>query len=291
MSMRRYFKSTIAALLCLTGCVPSPKIAGITPIKTWAAYYDDKLPAKTFENVDLVVFDLRYHPKFDVLKGKTIVLAYVSAGEVHGDVPERQILQAKNLILYKNERWKSYAIDITASEWQKMVLNQIDDAEKKGFDGVMLDTIESPLYWASTQQPERLNAMRQGAADLIHKIRKSHPNMKIMVNRAFDILPMVAADIDYSLAESILTNTNVSTGQFGLNPPDTYHQVAEQLRNVVALAPQLQVFTLDYWKQDDVKGLERIYAEQRANGFTPYVNTPALNTYTPEPPRTHVHKR
>jgi uncharacterized protein (TIGR01370 family) len=289
--MRKFLKNAIAALLCLTGCAPAPKIAGITPIRTWAAYYDHKLPAKTFKDLDLVVFDRRYYPKFDDLKGKTIVLAYVSAGEVYDDVPERKILQEKNLLLFQNERWKSHAVDLTALEWQKIVMDQVDDAEAKGFDGVMLDTIDSPLYWAATKQPERLEALRQGAIDLIHAIRKSHPHMKIMLNRAFEILPSVAVDIDYSLAESILTNTDVSTGQFGLNPPEVYHQAAEQLQTVEALAPQLQVFTLDYWKQDDVKGLERIYAEQRANGFTPYVNTPALNTYTPEPPPPHMYNR
>ena len=282
-------KSVLAALLCFTGCAtPTPKE---NAIKNWAIYYDHKLPAAMFNAFDLVVFDRRHYPKFDELKGKTIVLGYVTAGEEYEHSPNLKLLKEKNLVLMQNERWKSHMIDITALAWQKMVLDQVDDAEKKGFDGVMLDTIESPLYWAATQQPERLNAMRQGAADLIHKIRKSHPHMKIMLNRAFDILPLVAEDIDYILAESILTNTNVSTGQFYLNPPETYHQVAEQLRNVVALAPQLQVFTLDYWKQDDVKGLERIYAEQRANGFTPYVNTPALNTLTFEPSPPHSHKR
>ena len=288
--MRKHLKNMIACLLCLTGCTPAPKIAGVTPIKSWAIYYDNKLPAKTFKDVDLVVFDRRHYPKFDSLKGKTIVLGYVTAGEEYEHSPNLKLLKDKNLVLMQNERWKGYMIDITGLEWQQMVLDQVADAEKKGFDGVMLDTIESPLYWASVNRPERLPAMREAAVDLILKIRKSHPNMKIMVNRAFDILPAVAVDIDYSLAESILTNTDVSTGQFGLNPPDTYNQAAEQLQNVVALAPQLQVFTLDYWKQDDVKGLERIYAEQRANGFVPYVNTPALNTYTPEPPHEHVHK-
>ena len=288
--MCKQLKNMVAALLCLTGCAPAPKIAGVTPIKSWAIYYDKKLPAKTFKDVDLVVFDRRHYPDFASLKGKTIVLGYVTGGEEYDHSPNVKMLKDKNLILMQNERWKSYMIDITALEWQQMVLDQVDDADKKGFDGVMIDTLESPLYWAATREPARLPAMRQAAVDLIHTIRKSHPHMKIMVNRAFDVLPDVAVDIDYSLAESILTNTDVSTGQFGLNSPDTYHQVAEQLQNVVALAPHLQVFTLDYWKQDDVKGLERIYAEQRANGFIPYVNTPALNSYTPEP-HEHVHKR
>ena len=110
-----------------------------------------------------------------------------------------------------------------------------------------------------------------------------------MVNRGFSILPSVSGDIDYILAESIMSHPDVSTGQFVLFPALVTNQVAEQLRRVVALAPQLQVFTLDYWNQDDVKGLERIYASQRTQGFVPYVSTPDLARFTPEPRATTTH--
>jgi uncharacterized protein (TIGR01370 family) len=278
--MHKRMKQLVAALLCLAGCAPAPRP---TAINHWAVYYDDALPASAFKSMDLVVFDRRHYPKFDSLKGKTIVLAYVSIGEVYDDVPERKRLEKEKSILNQNDRWKSHVVDVTSPVWRKLVMGYVDDAAKKGFDGVMLDTIDSPLYWADTIEPQRVEAMRAAASSLITGIRAAHPNMKIMVNRGFSILPVVATDIDYILAESIMTNTNVSSGQFVLFPPHSTDQVARQLRHVVALAPQLQVFTLDYWNQDDVKGLERIYASQRAEGFTPYVTTPDLTRFTPEP--------
>ena len=147
----------------------------------------------------------------------------------------------------------------------------------------MLDTIDSPLYWAETKQPEKLKLMQSGAVALIKSIRKAHPNMKIMLNRGFQILPRVADQIDYVLAESIMTNTDLSTGQFALLSRNDFDQAAGQLRNVVVFAPHLQLLTLDYWNQEDAIGLERLYAAQRAEGFVPYVTTPDLRTYTPEP--------
>jgi uncharacterized protein (TIGR01370 family) len=284
--MRRRFKQSLAALLCLVGCTPTPRPPG--DIKHWAVYYDDALPASAFKGMDLVIFDRRYHPKFESLKGKAHVLAYVSAGEVYDDVPERKILAKSKVLLGQNPRWKSHAVDLTSPEWREMVLDYVDDAVKRGFDGVMLDTLDSPLHWAETKAPERLDTMREAAASLVAGIRLRHPKVKIMVNRGFTVLPAIAPDIDYVLAESILTNTDVSTGQFSMFSPNTYHQAATQLHRVVALAPHLQVLTLDYWNQDDVNGLESIYAMQRASGFVPYVTTPDLKRYTPEPtsPRT-----
>lgn len=271
----------IAALLCLAGCSPVPP----KPVDTsrWAVYYDDKLPAEAFEEMEVVVFDRRHHPKLEPLKGKTSVLAYVSIGEVYPDVPERKQLEKDDALLFQNDTWKSYAVDITSPTWKKLVLDYVDDAQKKGFDGVMLDTIDSPLHWAKTKAPTRQQDMQKAAVALIQAIRERHPHFKIMLNRGFELLPEVGHSIDFILAESILVNSNVSAGHFGYFSANDYNQAAEQLHHVVALAPHLQVFTLDYWDQDDVKGLERIYDAQRAQGFVPYVTTHDLRTFTPEP--------
>jgi uncharacterized protein (TIGR01370 family) len=274
-------KHMLAAALCLTGCAPAPRPT--TEVTHWAVYYDDAMLAKSFAHLDLVVFDRRHHPKFDELKGKTKVLAYVSIGEVYDDVPEKKMLEKKNALLYQNDKWGSHAVDVTSAEWRELVLGYVADADKKGFDGVMLDTIDSPLHWAETKEKERLGEMQAGAIRLIKEIRRQYPKMKIMVNRGFAILPQIAKDIDFVLAESIYTKTDDSTGQFDLVSPMTYAQVAGQLRGATAIARQLQVFTLDYWKPDDVKGLERIYAAQRAEGFVPYVTTPDLRSLTPIP--------
>jgi uncharacterized protein (TIGR01370 family) len=281
--MGKRMKQLLAAFLCLSGCAPVQKPVG--EIKNWAIYYDSVAHASAFTGLDLVVFDRRHHPDITPLKGKTLVLAYVSIGEVYDDVPEKTQLEKQNALLFQNDNWKGHAVDVTSPEWRRMVLGYVDDAAQKGFDGVMLDTIDSPLHWAETEAPERLDAMREGAAILIHAIRTAHPTMKIMVNRGFSILPLVASHIDYALAESIMVKTDVSTGQFEFFPPNTYAEVAGQLHRVVARSPQLQVFTLDYWNMDDVNGLERIYASQRALGFAPYVTTPDLTQFTPEPTR------
>lgn len=270
----------LAALTYLAGCT---SLFEAPRAPRWAIYYDEKLGPEAFQNLDLVVFDRIHHPTLAPLKGRVTMLGYVSIGEVSGHTPEKTILEKEGLLLEENSVWKSYIVDVSSPRWKAMVLGYVDDVAAQGFDGVMLDTGESPIMWAQRKNPMRLRAMENGIVDMIKAIHNNHPNMKIMVNRAFQILPAVANDIDYVLAESIYTNTNVSTGQYGIFSPSTFGEVAKKLQQLGALAPRLQIFTLDYWNMDDVNGLERICMAQRAQGFIPYVTTPDLRSYTPEP--------
>jgi uncharacterized protein (TIGR01370 family) len=280
--MRKLYRQALAALLFLTGCAPSSHEHH--GINHWIVYYSDEHPSSYFEDYDLVVFDLNQHPDIAPLKKSgTITLAYVSIGEVHPHVPELKTLEKHHHVLKKNEVWGSFVVDMAAREWQDMVMDQVADAINQGFDGVMLDTVESPLAWAKEKGPKRYAAMREAGLLIIHKIREKYPNIKIMLNRGFEILNDAAPDIDYLLAESTLTYRDDFNGQFILYPPDTYADVVAQLHGLLA-RQQLNILTLDYWNTEDVEGLQTIYAKQRAIGFTPYVTSPDLRHYTPEPP-------
>ncbi len=281
--MRNYLKHMVLSLLWLSGCAPVLKPSA--PLARWAVYYDTKLPAEHFSGLDMVVFDGRYHPDIKPLKGKTTVLAYVSMGEVHDDATEKTLLEERGAIVDTNSTWGSHVVDLHSKKWKKIVLSTVDKAIKDGFDGVMLDTVDSPLYWASQQSEEAHESMQIAAVSLIRDIRVRHPNIRIMLNRGFEILPVASRYLDYALAESILTKKDNSSGQFSFFPPRTYADAVAQLHRSVARAEHLQLFTLDYWDVDDVNGLERIYAAQRASGFIPYVTSQDLRQFTPEPSR------
>lgn len=276
----KYAFFAISALMIVAGCATETPSG---PVRKWAAYYDDDLPASTFKDLDLVVFDRRHHPDIKPLKGKTRVLAYISIGEAHDEIPEKADLAKEKALLSHNKQWNSHVVDLASPLWRRLVLNAVDDAARQGFDGVMLDTVDSPLHWAGKQDINRLYSMRKAAAELIHEIRYAHPNLKLMLNRGFELLPRVNADIDYILAESIMVETDISAGQFRLFPSITHSQAATQLQQELSLAPHLQVMTLDYWNQNDGDGIEHIYAAQRQHGFVPYVATPDLRRFVPEP--------
>jgi hypothetical protein len=282
--MPRGFKRLLAALLCCVSCTPAPQ-APFKP-ERWAVYYNNKLPSKAFMKYDLVVFDREYHPNLKPLLNNdhTTVLAYISAGEIHGHMAkEIKQLKEEDAIFKENKQWDSSVVSLTSASWRNMVLEQVADARNQGFHGVMLDTLDSTLAEADKRSPELGKANRAAAIQLLADIRQTYPELKIMMNRGLAILPDVSAQLDFILAESILSETNVSTGQYNLFSPSTYRQVAEMLQDAARNSPQLKIYTLDYWNQDDVDGIKLLYALQRENGFSPYVTTPDLHSLSPEP--------
>lgn len=280
--MHEKFKGVIAAMLLLTGCNVAHKGETMSHKgrERWAAYYNNTLPAEHFKGYELVVFDRLYHPDFEILKGKTTVLAYISAGEVHGDSPDVKQMEGEGLLLRDNAHWKSHAVEMRSPIWQKIILSQVKDAKDRGFDGVMLDTIESPI--AAIRALEKPD-MQAAAINLIRSIRKEYPDMKIMVNRAFDVAAGTAEIIDYVLAESTYSDTELTQKSSRLLPESAYRASVDKLQQMKRKAPHLRVYTLDYWNIDDTKGVHSIYRQQRAAGFIPYVTTPDLQKHTPEP--------
>lgn len=292
--LRDSFSARICLLslaLLVTACATEePMPQAIRSNDRWAVYYDEELPAAAFHDYDLVVFDRRHHPDIAPLKGKTIVLAYVSAGEVHDGTAEQKRMAKENLLGAQN-RWGSYPVDITSPIWHGLIFAQVSDALQRGFDGVMLDTLDTPLHLAGQESGRAARKTEKAAARLIKDLRRAYPGMKIMVNRGFTILPKVAKTIDYALGESMLAQTDVSTGQFILFPPEDYASAASKLLEAREISPRLKLYTLDYWNQDDVHGLRKLYALQRSRGFVPYVTTPDLRRHTPEPVPSRMHAR
>ncbi len=270
-----------ALLFCLMLCA-APAFAA--PEK-WVVYYNDKLPAEAFMGYDLVVFDGQHHPPLAPLKEKgKIVLGYLSLGEAENYRPYFKELKKKKLLLAANPHWKGhYYIDIRKAAWREYVVETLIPALlEKGFDGVMFDTIDSPLY-TETVDPKRYDGMREAAIQLIEIVRARFPNIKIMLNRGFEILPDVAPDIDMFMAESIYTDWRTGKKTASFVPETTHTYYMDTIRAAQAKAPLLKIYSIDYWPPKDTDGVKNIYAKQREYGFVPYVSVPNLQNIVAEP--------
>lgn len=284
------FKRILTFLMVMTGCASPPPSATLTrPYdadtastgERWIAYYDEKAPIDHFSDYDLVVFDTEHHPDFQRLQPKTMVLGYLSIGEVHGHSPYVNELKAAGAILSKNPKWDSYVVDPRNKKWRDILLKQkIPAILAAGFDGLMLDTIDSPLNVDSGTHEEE--AIYVASASLIRDIRTQFPTMKLMLNRGFELLGPVGKDIDYVLAESTFSKYDA-----GKRPTIWDHSaqrpIVEMLRRAKIKNPNLKIYTLDYWDMDDVQGVQFVYQVQRLRGFIPYVASPDLRTTHAEP--------
>jgi hypothetical protein len=125
--------------------------------------------------------------------------------------------------------------------------------------------------------------MRQASIDLVQAIRRSSPDMLIIVNRGYALLPDILRIVDAVLVESLLTTPDPDGNGFHWNRPD---EIATQLALLAPArdsTPALPILSLDYWDPADAAGVKDIYRRQRALGHLPYVTTPLLGAITPEP--------
>jgi uncharacterized protein (TIGR01370 family) len=279
MSKVRILRYAVLIALILAFCALVP-VRADTIAEKWVVYYADKAPAEQFLPYDLIVFDSETHPPLRPLmhRGK-VLLGYLSLGEAENYRPYFKKLQAKNLLLVPKKNWKGhYVVDIHNPAWSAMVIEELIPALlHQGFDGIMIDTMDSPLQ-LEADQPARYPGMKEAAVRLIKAIREHYPNITIMLNRGFKLLPSVEREIDMVLAESILARSDSET-----EAGEAYQRVADMLRQVQSRAPHVKVYTLDYWPPEDKAGMAAIYEAQRQQGFNPYVATPDLHSLIPEP--------
>jgi polysaccharide biosynthesis protein PelA len=104
-----------------------------------------------------------------------------------------------------------------------------------------------------------------------------------MVNRGYAVLSRAAGSFDMLLGESVFTTWDAGSGSYRLSSEPDYRWQTDRMRDAQRRDPKLRLFSLDYWSPDDPRGIARIYAEERANGFIPYVGTKDLTRIVLEP--------
>ena len=125
--------------------------------------------------------------------------------------------------------------------------------------------------------------MVEGAAELVRGVRRSFPNVPIMVNRGYAVLPRIAGQFDMLLGESVRTTFDARSQTYRAVPEEGYIWQVQKMREARERDRRLRLFSLDYWNPEDREGIARIYAVQRANGFIPYVGTFDLTRIVAEP--------
>ena len=260
-------------------------VAHVSAQTRWAAFYAQEAPAESLAGFDILVFDSDGHPPLAPLaaQGK-ILLGYLSVGEVASYRSYYGSVRAQGLLVGENSTWKgSYFVDLRDPRWSRRVLDELIPAIlQRGFSGIFLDTLDDAGH-LERMNPRAYRGMTAAAAALVRAIRAKYPSIKIMLNRGYELLPSVERSIDYALGESVYADYDFGTKRYDLVPHATYEQQVRLLQAAAQRSPRLTVFTLDYWDPADVAGVARIYAEQRKNGFHPYVATVELDRVVPEP--------
>lgn len=252
----------------------------------WTVYYGYELEANAFDAFDVVVLDGGYDKPVAELKakGKT-VLGYISFGEAENYRSFFKDIEAKGVLMEENPEWPGHIIiDVRKPEWKEYLIGTlIPSVLERGFDGVMFDTVDSPLH-IGFKTPEEKRQMQHASIALLCAVHAAYPDITIMINRGFDILPDAAPCINKLLAESTHTDLQLSTVKKPrLLTDDEYGWYVKKMHASMKANPLLKIYTLDYWPQNDKEAIKGIFATQRKNGFIPYVSTMDLQNIYHEP--------
>ncbi len=258
----------LALLFMLVGCAQ----AQLPTEQRWVAYFAQAEEPKLWRGYDVVMLDLDKHPDVLPIKnGGAKVLAYIAVAEIAPYRNYYSLFAREPGFFIRENAWGSWVVDMRNPKWQAFITdNLIARAKAEGFDGIYLDTFDTALAM-------QLPGTHPRAVELIHRVRERLPKpYLLMVNRAFEVLPQVASDIDIVLAESILVDR--ARDADALVDNSIYLPLVKQLHALKQHNVNLRIFTLDYPDLNDKTLIKHVLCTQRANGFSPSVADPRLQS-------------
>lgn len=252
----------------------------------WIAFYGQTADEWVLSSYDVVVLDPMFKGSIPaVADAGARVCAYLSLGEIRiSDTFYDRVDRAA--LLEENPAWPgTRRIDVRQRSWKELICGEvIPFIAAKGFTGLLLDTLDTPPYLEQLD-PNGKRGMRQAAVDLVVAIHNSYPNMLVIVNRGYALLPSVIDSIDGIVAESLLTTVDQRRGGgFKWNGPSDVALQLSLLANATQGRTRLPILSLDYWDPEDAATIREMYLRQRQLGHHPYVATRMLDRIIPEPP-------
>jgi uncharacterized protein (TIGR01370 family) len=281
----RFFTSSAAVLRVAAIGLMAGSSVRAEAAERWVVCYSDRPSPFDLAKYDVVVLDADHHPPLGPLvERRRTVLGYLSLTQLGRGRAVFGALQASGVVLDRHPVWTdAHYVDFRRPEWTRTVIETlVPRALEAGFTGLFLDTLDDAEY-LETRDPVRYRGMRHAAVALVRTIRHHYPGIVLMVNRGYAIVPEIAGSIDILLGESVHATFDPQTKTPRRAAESDVAWQVGALRAAKRLNPQLRVFTLDYWDPADAAGVKRLYREARANGFSPYVSTPLLDTLVLEP--------
>lgn len=276
-----------AAGLALGAAFGRPATSQAVSSDRFVICYAADIPAHALASCRWAVLDGDHHPDLASLHAAgTITYGYVSVGEIEQARQHFAEAAAAGLLLDANPNWPdSRYVDLRRPEWQTLLLDRVLPAVlHQGFDGIFLDTLDDAAF-LEARDPVHCAGMTQAAAHLVRAAHQRFPGARLMLNRAYEIQLLVCDALDAVLAESIYGGYDFSRKRCRTQTPADVRWQLDRLADLRRVAPDVRIFTVDYWDPRDPAGQRRIYAQQRRNGFIPYVAAIDLQHVIPEPGR------
>ncbi|MGG6260337.1 endo alpha-1,4 polygalactosaminidase [Stutzerimonas stutzeri] len=197
--------------------------------------------------------------------------AYLSVGEYDGDLAEGGDEIARSASEIRNQAWNSQVMQLSASAWREHLLAQARALEQQGYVGLFLDTLDSFLLL-----PEgRREAERVALRDFLRQLHRELPELKLIFNRGFEVLPELPGVASAVAVESIHAGWDAGRSRYRAVPQadrDWLDIHLDPLR-----AQGVPLIAIDYLPSTQREEARALAERLRGEGFIPFVTMPELN--------------
>jgi uncharacterized protein (TIGR01370 family) len=213
----------------------------------------------------------------DAFPRKVIRLGYVSVGEADVHRGYWQAVAGQPFLVEANLNWPgNQLVDVRDSRWRDILLSQeIPHLLSLGFDGLFLDTIDSPGY-LEQKDPARFAGCRQALRDLVREIHVRYPSLPLVAN-GVTALADVAPYVDGFVVEGMFATYDFGRRIYRPTTADEQSWKQAQIDRALAIARR-PIFTIEYADIGDIELARSAAGAASQRGFHPYVATKELNT-------------
>ena len=259
------------------GVAADSPVRPLAGVRTWVVYYGAAPEAaRDLARFDVVVLDPHGHPPLPLVKRHgSLVLAYVSLGEVNTHHPEFAAIAGEPWVLAANPSWPdARGLDVAAHGYEGWLLDRVVPAALAGpVNGLFLDTADAAL------ERERVDPRRYGGAAgalerVLTELKRRNPRMLLLLNGGLPLAERLPGILDGVALESVWTDYDFKARAYRVRPAEEAEARAALLGRVAALG--LPVFTLEYAPGGGPEPADLI-RRARARGFVPYVSTIGLD--------------
>ena len=245
---------------------------GPTSIALW---YAAKPPFAALAEFDWVVVEPGHLQPSDVQRLRTSgsqPFAYLSVGEFAGDADTLARAGLSDAASsHRNSAWASQVMDLTSPRWREHLLSRAQEYRAQGYRGLFLDTLDS----FQLQPVAQREAQRLALVGWLQTLHQRFPDLKLIFNRGFEVLPELTGVADAIAVESIHAGWDAGTRHYRAVPANDREWLLGKL------APYkhqgLALIAIEYLPPEQAD-TARALARQLCNeGFVPFITTPQLD--------------
>ncbi|OGW81389.1 MAG: hypothetical protein A2Z83_02045 [Omnitrophica bacterium GWA2_52_8] len=277
-----FFTYALLCLIAFGACAEaSPKRSALRHVQRWMILLDYnaalELEVRQSGAYDLVILDADNHPPLDIFPPETVKIAYVSVGEAESYRGYWEKIKTEAFVLDENENWKeNYYVDVRSAEWSAVLLRKvIPEVLQQGFDGIFMDTLDTAglLEWRDSG---KYAGSRTAMVRLVLEIHKMYPELLLISNNGYDILPEIAPVLSGILVEDLFSGIDFENGGYrAVSEADRKERVDILLR--LGGGGKIPVFTVDYADIHNRGQIREIREKSKKLGFRPYLAQGSLS--------------